>query len=64
MADAPTCPVCGIEIRISATMVIKMGEGQADWEAKCQDAAAVQAGVPRRCVNAAPVLAALAARQT
>jgi hypothetical protein len=64
MADAPTCPQCGIEIRINASMMIKMGEGDADWAAKCKDAVAVQAGVPRKCAYAATVLATLAARQT
>jgi hypothetical protein len=64
MADAPTCPECGIEIRINASMMIKMGESSEDWAAKCKDAAAVQSGLPRKCPYAAPVLAALAARQT
>ena len=64
MADVPTCPECGIEIRITASMMIKMGDSAEDWAAKCKDAAAVQAGVPRKCPYAAPVLAELAARQT
>jgi hypothetical protein len=64
MADAPKCPECGIEIRLTASMMIRMGDGDADWAAKCKDATAVQAGVQRKCAYASTVLAALAARQT
>jgi hypothetical protein len=64
MADEPVCPTCGLAIRLLNGLEIKIGAGADDWAANCQDANAVKSGVPRRCENARPVLAALAGRQS